>query len=69
VAQLPGKIITNPNEALVHVGKENTELHEEVQRLYIELDWYRTALTTISKMPNAAADIAKLALQKRPFNA
>lgn len=59
--------ITDPVKALVEVGKENTELHEEVRRLYSELDGYRNALTIISTMPNDAAKIALLALQRRPI--
>lgn len=59
--------VTNPVEALVTVGKENSELHEELARVYSELDWYRNALTFISGMPNEAAAIATKALQKRPY--
>ena len=40
-------IIDNPTEALVKVGKENTELHEELARVYSELDLYRNTLTAI----------------------
>ena len=60
-------VIENPAEALVTVGKENSELHEELARVYSELDWYRNALTFISGMPNKAAAIATSALQKRPY--
>jgi hypothetical protein len=62
------KIEKNPVAALVDVGKENTELHEEVARLYREIDWYRTVLVTISTMPNDAASIAKRGLAGRPIN-
>jgi len=61
------KVITNPVEALVDIGKENSQLHEEVQALYREVDWYRRGLTYISEMPNQAGPVATLVLQKRPF--
>lgn len=46
----PGKmqVIDNPVEALVAVGKENSDIHEELARVYAELDLYRNALTAIS---------------------
>jgi hypothetical protein len=62
------KVVTNPVEALVEVGKENTELHDELHRVYREIDWYRLALTTISTMPNPASVIATKALAHQPFN-
>jgi len=41
-------IINNPSKALLAVGKENTELHEEMDRCHRELDIYRQALTVIA---------------------
>ena len=61
------KTIENPIETLVVVGKENSELHEEVQRLFREVDWYRNALTTITAIPGIASEVATKALQHRPF--
>lgn len=55
------KIITNPAVALLEVGKENSELHEEQARTWTELDLYRTALTTISTMPYEPARRVALA--------
>jgi hypothetical protein len=55
--------IADPAEALVHVGKENTELHEELGRVYGELDRYRQALTVIADGCSVdPARIAKTAL-------
>ena len=60
------KRVDNPVEALVAVGKENTELHEELARVYGELDLYRNALTEITEIPGPAAAVALRALaQKR----
>jgi hypothetical protein len=57
------RIIGDPAQALVAVGTENSQLHEELAKVYVELDRYRNALTTIGKMPfAAAADLAKRAL-------
>ena|SRR5258706_15005139 len=41
-------ILNNPSKALIAVGKENTELHEEMDRCHRELDIYRNALTVIA---------------------
>jgi hypothetical protein len=41
-------ILNNPSKALVAVGKENSELHEEMDRCHRELDIYREALTVIA---------------------
>jgi|HubBroStandDraft_3_1064219.scaffolds.fasta_scaffold78831_2 hypothetical protein len=61
--------ITNPTEALVRVGKENTELHEELARVYADLDHFRNGLTLISGMPyEPAAKVANNALAKRPLD-
>jgi hypothetical protein len=60
--------ISNPNEALLRVGKENTELHDELRVVYAQLDGYRVALTTISKMPGPASEVALRALGNRPLN-
>lgn len=58
------KTVTNPVEALVHVGKENTELHEELAAVYHDLDLYRDALAAIVGIkafdPGDAYDRAKL---------
>ncbi len=61
------KTITNPVVALQIASQENTELHQELDRVYRELDWYRRALEHIALMPNEAAPVATLALQKRPY--
>lgn len=59
-------VITNPVKALVDVGKENSHLHEELAKVYAELDLYRNALTTISTIPHEAASrIAKAALAQQ----
>ena len=64
-----GQVITNPSAALIEVGKQNTELHEELAGCYKELDRYRNALTTITKMPyEPAVRIATLALGGRSLN-
>ena len=60
-------LVDNPVQALVAVGTENTQLHEELQRVYRELDWYRDALTYITAMPNAASPVAVKALQRMPY--
>jgi len=41
-------VLNNPSKALIAVGKENTELHDEMDRCYRELDVYRNALTVIA---------------------
>lgn len=58
------KILTNPTEALIVVGKENTELHEEVTLLQAYNDLYRNALTSIMKLGGPAGSIATAALGK-----
>jgi hypothetical protein len=63
-----GQVITNPSAALLEVGAQNTELHAELADCYKELDRYRNALTTISKMEGPAAKIATLALGARSLN-
>lgn len=60
--------IDNPIEALVAVGKENSELHEELARVYTELDRYRDALTKISQSPGLPGQVAKAALAQRSAN-
>lgn len=64
-------IITNPVEALVKTGKENSELHEELAKCFAELDLYRGALTQISKMNHAPGPqkIALAALGQRRISA
>lgn len=65
------KVITNPAAALLEVGKENSELHEEQARTWAELDRYRDALTAISKMTHcpSAAKVAVNALAGRRLSA
>lgn len=41
-------IINNQSKALIAVGKENTELHDEVGSLQHEVDLYRNPLTVIA---------------------
>lgn len=56
-------LANNPIEQLMAVGKENTELHQEISRLYPEIDRYRRALTELSKYPDAYVQgMAKKAL-------
>ena len=62
------KTITNPVEALVVVAKENSELHEELAAVYVQLESYRVALTTISTIPGPASEVALRALGGRPLN-
>jgi thioredoxin-like negative regulator of GroEL len=62
------KVVTDPVKALVDVGKENSELHEELARCYAELDLYRDTLTLISKMPTPAAAVALRALAQKMGN-
>jgi thioredoxin-like negative regulator of GroEL len=51
-----GKIIFDDPFAQVRVlGKENTELHQEIKRLQAEHDHFRRALTIISNMPGDAS--------------
>ena len=59
-------IITDPVAALVRVGKENTELHEELARCYSELDRYRTAMTKLADAPGLPGQIARAALAGKP---
>ena len=58
-------VITNPVEALVAVGKENSEIHEELARVYSELDRYRNALTEITTAPGRPGEIARKALAQK----
>jgi len=61
------QIVTNPVEALKLTAKENSELHEELAKIYAELDRYRSALTMIMQMPYApAVNVATKALGQRP---
>ncbi len=59
------EIITNPYETLIEVGKENSELHEEVFRLQTEIDRYRTALQSLVGYPGPASIVAQNALANR----
>lgn len=61
------KVITDPVRALVEVGTENTQLHDELQRVYSELDHFRRALTIISDAPGRAGQVARDALALRPL--
>lgn len=61
------KVLENPVEALMLVGKENTELHEELATVQRQLDWFRRGLTYISQMPNQAGPVATKVLQFRPW--
>jgi len=54
--------ITDPVQALVAVGKENSELHEELARIYAELDRYRSALQKVMSHPGEPGRIARAAL-------
>lgn len=56
------EVITDPVKALVHVGTENSQLHEELRVVYAELDRYRNALTKISSHPGEPGKIARTAL-------
>lgn len=49
------KVVTDPVEALVHVGKENTDLHEELAAVYAEVDLYRDALMAIKALGEVAS--------------
>jgi hypothetical protein len=62
------KTLDNPVEALMAVGKENSELHEEVFRLQSEVDRYRNALFIIADHPSEAGEIAKAALANKRVN-
>jgi hypothetical protein len=62
------KAIDNPVEALVAVGKENSELHEELARVYAEVDRYRVALQMIMLHPGDPGAIARAALANRNAN-
>jgi hypothetical protein len=66
------KLITDPAAALKEVGTENSQLHEELARLYGEVDGYRNALTVISRMTGhfeRAVRIAANALAGRKIDA
>lgn len=63
------KAETNPVEILAMVGRENTELHEELRKVYSELDHYRNALALIRGMPfEVPAKVAGNALMLKPLN-
>ena len=53
-------IINDPSKALVAVGKENTELHEEMDRCHRELDIYRNALTVIAYLEPAMMGVGSV---------
>jgi hypothetical protein len=55
-------------ERLLVVGKENSQLHEDLRKLQNEHYHFVKALMVISKMPNEAAAIATRALQLRPLD-
>lgn len=60
-------ILNNPSKALIAVGKENTELHEEMDRCHRELDIYRNALTVIAYLTpsmTGGVDLACAKMQK-----
>lgn len=61
------RITTNPVEALALTSKENSDLHEEQDRTWRELDLYRDALTKISLMNHCppAQKVALAALGQR----
>ncbi len=61
------KTIINPTEALVKVGTENSQLHEELARMQREHYHLTKCLQYISTMPNDAAPVALKGLQLRPF--
>jgi hypothetical protein len=61
------EIITDPVQALFKVGKENSELHEELARVYSELTWYVRGLTYLAEMPNEAGPVAQKVLRFQPF--
>jgi hypothetical protein len=65
------KTITDPVRALVEVGKENSQLHEEQARTWAELDHYRNALTAITTMKDCptAVRVALNALAGRRLDA
>src|SRR6266446_4613029 len=46
-------ILNDPSKALIAVGKENSELHEEMDRCHRELDIYREALTVVAYLSPA----------------
>lgn len=58
------KVVDDPVEALVAVGKENTELHDELITVYHEMDLYRDCLAEITRIqtsdPGEAFDKAKM---------
>lgn len=55
------------SEAVRVVGKENSELHEELNRLQQEYTWLVRGLSYIAEMPNSAADVAKKILGFKPY--
>lgn len=69
------KKIDNPVEALILVGSENSELHEELASVYAEVDLYRDALMAIDQLKDKqitaedrcsrALEYAKAALEGR----
>jgi hypothetical protein len=60
------QVLIDPIDSLVVVGKQNTQLHEELLKVYDELDRYRTALTVIADGCTAdPARTAKAALANR----
>ena len=59
--------ITNPVEALKGVGKENSQLHEDLRKIQAEHYHFVKCLQYISEMPNEAAPVALKGLQLRPF--
>jgi hypothetical protein len=63
--------ITDPVAALKAVGKENSELHEELRRVQNEHYHFLKALNIISKMgvnTERAPAIATRAMQLRPLD-
>lgn len=56
------KVIANPSEALLAVGRENSQLHEELAACYAELDRMRNGLTAILSDPANAVAYASKAL-------
>lgn len=61
-------VVTNPVEALVEVGKENSQLHEELAKCYAELDKYRAALQKIVTHPGIPGTIARKVLAQKATN-
>lgn len=61
-----GKIVSGI-DSYVEVAKQNSQLVDEVSKLYNEIDWYRKGLTLISKMSNESSPIALKVLAHQPF--